>query len=73
MFSFMQFDAEFTSEAPTDSLVEGSRLSESQQAAFQGFVSLRPDGMGSIQVTDLDVLLAYTRLMFNRPARSARV
>ena len=31
------FDTEFTSEAPTDSMNEGSQLSEAVQQQFQGF------------------------------------
>jgi serum/glucocorticoid-regulated kinase 2 len=31
------FDTEFTSEAPTDSLSDGSQLSEAMQQQFQGF------------------------------------
>jgi len=35
----VQFDTEFTSEAPQDSVVEDSHLSETVQAQFQGFSS----------------------------------
>jgi serum/glucocorticoid-regulated kinase 2 len=38
------FDAEFTSEAPMDSVVEDSHLSETVQAQFQGFSYVQPAG-----------------------------
>ncbi|SGY18797.1 BQ5605_C014g07476 [Microbotryum silenes-dioicae] len=38
------FDAEFTSEAPLDSVVEDSHLSESVQANFTGFTYVQPAG-----------------------------
>ncbi|ORY73875.1 kinase-like domain-containing protein [Leucosporidium creatinivorum] len=38
------FDTEFTSEAPMDSVVEDSHLSESVQANFQGFTYVQPAG-----------------------------
>lgn len=37
LISLFQFDAEFTSEAPLDSVVEDSVLSSTVQAQFQGF------------------------------------
>lgn len=38
------FDTEFTSEAPLDSVVEDSHLSETVQAQFQGFSYVQPLG-----------------------------
>ncbi|KAL8280467.1 hypothetical protein RQP46_007115 [Phenoliferia psychrophenolica] len=38
------FDTEFTSEAPQDSVVEDSHLSETVQAQFQGFSYVQPSG-----------------------------
>lgn len=41
----LEFDTEFTSEAPMDSVVEDSHLSASVQANFQGFTYVQPAGM----------------------------
>ncbi|GAA5862312.1 hypothetical protein JCM8547_007598 [Rhodosporidiobolus lusitaniae] len=38
------FDAEFTSEAPQDSVVEDSHLSQTVQAQFEGFSYIQPAG-----------------------------
>ncbi|GAA5980725.1 hypothetical protein JCM11641_000185 [Rhodosporidiobolus odoratus] len=38
------FDAEFTSEAPQDSVVEDSHLSQTVQAQFEGFSYVQPTG-----------------------------
>jgi len=40
------FDTEFTSEAPQDSVVEGSNLSQSVQALFEGFTYKGPSHLG---------------------------
>lgn len=44
------FDEEFTSEAPVDSFVENSALSESVQQQFAGFTYQGPNHIGSVAV-----------------------
>jgi len=47
------FDEEFTSEAPVDSVVEGSKLSESIQQQFAGFTYQGPEVIGSVAAGSL--------------------
>lgn len=47
------FDREFTSEAPTDSYVEGPMLSQTMQQQFTGWSYNRPvAGVGDFSVAD---------------------
>jgi serum/glucocorticoid-regulated kinase 2 len=39
------FDKEFTSEAPTDSVTEGSQLTEAMQQQFKGFTFVQTEAI----------------------------
>jgi len=50
------FDEEFTSQAPTDSLVESSQLTESVQQRFEGFTYVGNNQMTYAQTPSLATL-----------------